>query len=157
MGLHRVGHGWSDFACTHALEKDTAAHSSILAWRVPGTEEPGGLPSVRSHRVGHDWSNLAAAVEAYMLELCACIWIFQIWFLTKLWFRTWFQFKWNDYDIVIDTCFSLRNSSSSTSTRPWLFLLIPKTSTWNSILHSSAFVMTPKYQSDTLLLFAFMK
>ena len=61
MGLHRVGHGWSDFACTHALEKDTAAHSSILAWRVPGTEEPGGLPSVRSHRVGHGWSNLAAA------------------------------------------------------------------------------------------------
>ena len=44
-----------------ALEKEMATHSSILAWRIPGTGEPGGLPSVASHRVGHDWSNLAAA------------------------------------------------------------------------------------------------
>ena len=42
-----------------------ATHSSVLAWRIPGTEEPGGLPSVGSHRVGHDWSDLAAAA-AYM-------------------------------------------------------------------------------------------
>ena len=38
-----------------------APHSSILAWRIPGTGEPGGLPSLGSHRVGHDWSDLAAA------------------------------------------------------------------------------------------------
>ena len=38
-----------------------ATHSSVLAWRIPGTGEPGGLPSARSHRVGHDWSNSAAA------------------------------------------------------------------------------------------------
>ena len=38
----------------HALERDMATHSSVLAWRIPGTEEPGGLPSVGSHRVGHD-------------------------------------------------------------------------------------------------------
>ena len=38
-----------------------AIHSSVLAWRIPGTGEPGGLPSVGSHRVGHDWSDLAAA------------------------------------------------------------------------------------------------
>ena len=38
-----------------------AAYSSVLAWRIPGTAEPGGLPSVGSHRVGHDWSDLAAA------------------------------------------------------------------------------------------------
>ena len=38
-----------------------ATHSSVLAWRIPGTAEPGGLPSMGSHRVGHDWSNLAAA------------------------------------------------------------------------------------------------
>ena len=37
-----------------------ATHSSILAWRIPGTGEPGGLPSMGSHRVGHDWSDLAA-------------------------------------------------------------------------------------------------
>ena len=38
----------------HALEKEMAAHSSTLAWRIPGTTEPGGLPSMGSHRVGHD-------------------------------------------------------------------------------------------------------
>ena len=45
----------------HALEKEMAAHSSVLAWRIPWTGEPGGLPSMGSHRVGHDWSDLAAA------------------------------------------------------------------------------------------------
>ena len=38
----------------HALEREMATHSSVLAWRIPGMEEPGGLPSMRSHRVGHD-------------------------------------------------------------------------------------------------------
>ena len=44
----------------HALEKKMATHSSVLAWRIPGTEEPGRRPSMGSHRVGHYWSNLAA-------------------------------------------------------------------------------------------------
>ena len=48
----------------HALEKEMATHSSVLAWRIPGTGEPGGLPSMGSHRVGHEWSNLAAAAAA---------------------------------------------------------------------------------------------
>ena len=43
--------GWFHF---HALEKEMATHSSVLAWRTPGMGEPGGLPSMRSHRVGHD-------------------------------------------------------------------------------------------------------
>ena len=54
----------SDFTFTfhlHALEKEMATHSSVLACRIPGTGEPGGLPSMGSHRVGHDWSDLAAA------------------------------------------------------------------------------------------------
>ena len=38
----------------HALEKEMAPHSSVLAWRIPGTGQPGGLPSTGSHRVGHD-------------------------------------------------------------------------------------------------------
>ena len=46
----------------HALEKEMATHSSVLAWRIPGTGEPGGLPSMESHRVRHDWSDLATAV-----------------------------------------------------------------------------------------------
>ena len=45
----------------HALEKEMAAHSRVLAWRIPGTGEPGRLPSMGSHRVKHDWSDLAAA------------------------------------------------------------------------------------------------
>ena len=72
--LPRKSHGWkslvgcslwgrsesarlSDFTFTfhfHALEKEMATHSSILAWRIPGTGGPGGLPSMGSHRVGHD-------------------------------------------------------------------------------------------------------
>ena len=51
-----------DFTFTfhfHALEKEMVTHSSVLAWRIPGTGEPGGLPSMGSHRVGHDWSDLA--------------------------------------------------------------------------------------------------
>ena len=52
----------SDFTFTyfHASEKEMATHSSVLAWRIPGTEEPGGLRSMGSHRVGHDCSDLAA-------------------------------------------------------------------------------------------------
>ena len=53
-----------DFPSTfhfHALEKEMATHSSVLAWRIPGTAETGGLLSMGSHRVGHDWSDLAAA------------------------------------------------------------------------------------------------
>ena len=57
----------SDFTFTfhfHALEKEMATHSSVLAWRIPGTGEPGGLSSLGSHRVGYDWSDLEAAAAA---------------------------------------------------------------------------------------------
>ena len=58
-----------DFTFTfhfHALEKAMAPHSSVLAWRIPGTEEPDRLPSMGSHRVGHDWSDLAAAAVLHV-------------------------------------------------------------------------------------------
>ena len=48
----------------HALKKEMTTNSSILAWRIPGTEEPSGLLSMGSHRVGHEWSDLAAAAAA---------------------------------------------------------------------------------------------
>ena len=57
----------NDFTFTchfHALEKEMATHSSVLAWRIPGTAEPGRLLSMGPHRVGHDWSDLAAAAAA---------------------------------------------------------------------------------------------
>ena len=50
---------WSNLACMHALEKEMAAHSSILLWRIPWTEEPGGLQSIGSWRVRDNWRNLA--------------------------------------------------------------------------------------------------
>ena len=65
--VHGVAKSWtwlSDFTFTfhfHALEKEMATHSDVLAWRIPRTGEPGGLPSMESRRVGHDWSDLAAA------------------------------------------------------------------------------------------------
>ena len=59
-----------------------ATHSSVLAWRIPGTGEPSGLPSTGSHRVGHDWSDLAVAVgyfrdysclfKVYVLPMSLC-------------------------------------------------------------------------------------
>ena len=67
--FHGVAEGrtrLSDFTFTfhfHALEMEMATHSSVLAWRIPGTGEPGGLPSMRSHRVRHDWSDLAATTR----------------------------------------------------------------------------------------------
>ena len=74
----------SDFTFTfhfHASEKEMATHSSVLAWRIPGTAEPGGLPSMGSHRVGHDWSDLAAAAGIYFTQVaintynyCICKW-----------------------------------------------------------------------------------
>ena len=57
----------SDFTFSfhfHALEKEMAIQSSVLAWRIPGTGKPGGLPSMGLHRVGHDCSDLAAAAAA---------------------------------------------------------------------------------------------
>ena len=52
------------------------AHSSILAWRIQGTEEPGGLLSLGSHRVGHDWSDLAAAALGVTKEIYRDSWFF---------------------------------------------------------------------------------
>ena len=72
--VHGVAEGqtWlSDFTFTfhfHALEKEMATHSGVVAWRIPGTAEPGGLPSMGSHRVGQDWSDLAAAAESTWLN-----------------------------------------------------------------------------------------
>ena len=63
MGSLRVKTRLSGFTFTFhfdALKKEMATHSSVLAWRIPETGEPGGLPSIGSHRVGHDWSDLAA-------------------------------------------------------------------------------------------------
>ena len=84
--LFLLGVPWLHFACLRwemvclpttasSLEKEMTTHSSVLAWRIPGTGEPGGLPSMGSHRVGHDWSDLAAAAAAALSWKCHLFWI----------------------------------------------------------------------------------
>ena len=76
LGVAKSRTRLSDFTFTfhfHALEKEMATRSSVLAWRIPGTGEPRGLPSMGSHRVGHDWSALAAAA--------GCVILIKHWFL----------------------------------------------------------------------------
>ena len=76
--VHEVAESWtwlSDFTFTfhfHALEKEMATHSSVLAWRIPGMGEPGRRPSRGSHRVGHDWSDLAAAEQKSAQSVILC-------------------------------------------------------------------------------------
>ena len=73
--VHGVAKNWtrlSNFTFTFhfpALEKEMATHINALAWRIPGTGEPGGLPSMGSHRVGHDWSDIAAIVGDFTIPL----------------------------------------------------------------------------------------
>ena len=74
--VHEVSTSWtwpSNFPFTfhfHVLEKEMATHSSVLAWRIPGMGETGGLPSMGSHRVGHDWSDLGAAASSCPSTIC---------------------------------------------------------------------------------------
>ena len=74
MGSHGVAQSWtrlSDLTFTshfHALAKEMATRSSVLAWRIPRTGGPGGLPSMGLHRVGHDCSDLAAAAASLSEE-----------------------------------------------------------------------------------------
>ena len=63
----------------HALEKEMATHSSVLAWRIPRKVEPGGLPSMGSHRVRHDWSDLAA------IAACMFLWMLRIYVRDQHW------------------------------------------------------------------------
>ena len=82
--VHGVAKGrtqLNDFPFTfhfHALGKEMATHSSVLAWRIPGTAEPGGVPSMGSHRVGHDWSDLAAAALQVSIEPRSQVFSFSI-------------------------------------------------------------------------------
>ena len=71
VGCSPWGHRESDTTeqlHLHTLEKEMATHSSVLAWRIPGMGEPGGLPCMGSHRIGHDWSDLAAAATVRRIE-----------------------------------------------------------------------------------------
>ena len=81
--VHGVTEGWtrlSDFTFTFHFpaEKEMATHSSVLAWRIPHSGEPGGLPSVGSHRVGQDWSDLAVAAARSLPKVTWCHFLFLV-------------------------------------------------------------------------------
>ena len=81
-GIRKSQTWLSEFTFTfhlHALEEEMATHSRILAWRIPGTGEPGGLPSMGLYRVGHDWSDLAAAAALSTPRWCSNSMSFYCW------------------------------------------------------------------------------
>ena len=104
--VHGVAGSWtrlSDFTLFfhfHALEKEMATHPRVLAWRIPGTGEPGGLLSLGSHRVGHDWSDLAAAA-VYILGIVAATGTLAL----SLWTHVWLSvgYFWNTLCICNDS------------------------------------------------------
>ena len=59
-----------------SLEKEMATHSSILAWRIPWTEEPGGLQSTGSRRVGHNWATSLSLKRKWKCQSLCCVWLF---------------------------------------------------------------------------------
>ena len=119
-GLARSQTRLSDFTFTfhfHALEKEMATHSSVLAWRIPGTGEPGGLPSLGSHRVGHDWSDLAAHHFTLLLSVCEvsisphpdniCLFFFFLVCVIHSCFFVWFIISWWKLKILNVTLWQL--------------------------------------------------
>ena len=129
--VHGVAKSWawpSDFTFTfhfHALEKEMATHSSVLAWRIPGMAQPGGLPSMGSHRVGHDWSDFAACMtvqthsrhswtrkglflqtQMSMQNFSLVFWPLMRWYLINLWI---FRQNMNNLFIRAETS-SVRNT-----------------------------------------------
>ena len=111
----------------HALEKETATHSSVLAWRIPGTGKPGGLPSLGSHRVRHNWSDLAAAAAASMHFFSKCEYLLQLIYLHMciselhmvfnnlpiIFLREWHSFSFLNCSVLFSSVHSL--------SRVWLF------------------------------------
>ena len=77
MGSHRVRHDWSDLACMHTLEKEMAAHSSVFAWRITGTGEPGGLLSMgrtESDRLKRLSSSSSNSSVSSVAQSCPILW-----------------------------------------------------------------------------------
>ena len=110
------------------MEKEMATHSSVLAWRIPGTGKPGGLQSVGSHRVGHDWSDLAAAaaVVAKEAQLLFC----------SIWHGLEFMWKWWDMAAKC-SFFKMKKSPGNT----WIILLVMVQTLWPHLLHQPPLLM----------------
>ena len=115
------------------LEKAMATHSSVLAWRIPGMVEPGGLPSMGSQRVGHDWSDLAAAAAALFSSFRVKTWVLWVeleesqtaaaagpcfYLVTHCW-------RWAGLGSFHPVCF-LRKAFASQPQKWWSFLWDPE-------------------------------
>ena len=102
----------------HITEKAMAPHSSVLAWRIPGMEEPGGLPSMGSHRVGHNQSDLAAAAAAMHIKSSMDVpsWCCSAVSLCLWWMQESCLREWSEQTLVLDCGFQ---SISSTNWRGW--------------------------------------
>ena len=119
-----------------------ATHSSVLAWRIPGMGEPGGLPSMGSHRVGHDWSNLAAAAAAaaYSIVIICCCWELQD---ASPWSRSW-AFWFSLYPWQLTKCMlakplqlwpTLCLQCGRPGFDPWVRILLPgKSHRWRRLV-----------------------
>ena len=99
-----------------ALEKEMATHSSVLAWRIPGTEEPGRLPSMGSHRVRHDWSNSAAAEAACFLTPTPCnqILMWLTWDMAWTFMKMVISLVVQTYNLAFHCCITLMHGNTST-------------------------------------------
>ena len=75
-GVEEEGNWFWNSEGLRPMEKELATHSTVLAWRIPGMGEPGGLLSMESHRVRHQWSNLAAAAARPMTEQIVSLYFF---------------------------------------------------------------------------------
>ena len=95
-----------------------AAHSSVLAWRIPGMGEPGGLPSMGSHRVGHDWSDLAAAAAAVTLIILQQF-IVKILFPLKIYFTGFIKFDYFVIKFRKQTCLDVKYINSTIYKLKW--------------------------------------
>ena len=99
----------SDFTFTfhfHVLEKERATHSSVLAWRIPGTGEPGGLPSMGSHRVGQRLTWLSSSSSSPFLDWVLCSWYWVVWAVYICWILSAISFA-NIFSHSVETNFSL--------------------------------------------------
>ena len=105
-----------------------ATHSSVLAWRIPGTREPGGLPSMGLHRVGHDWSDLAAAAAAAdATEENECS-LFGLSLYLLIWeYRFISNFLWGKLSVSLLFC------PPTTNPRPLRFYLLLSFGTYSSL------------------------
>ena len=127
-----------------------ATYSSVLAWRIPGTGEPGGLPSMKLHRVGHDWSDLAAAaatvcISVYFSSGLSCMGLSALLGLDGLFPFPWCESFQLSLQKLSQTFFFSLSLSSSSSGTPIIQMLICLIFSQRSLRHPQIFSFLSLY------------